>query len=361
MGGSGQGIRIIAECATTAQTKIRIDHNSFYNSSSAAGGIENFGARGVIDNNVFDTLPYPLRVGWGDEGCPGYLATGEFTWDTWGEYKYGVGNDAIYVEDNKFIEMASDEMDPGWTDGDQGGMYVFRYNDAVSGLNDVYPLFDMHGADGDLWGTRGGEVYGNDVNGNQGFFISQRGGRAAVHHNNVNTSSGWIIKLYNNDGCPPPGEERQKINSSYHFLNRHQLTGSLFDTDTPVDDCGDVVVENKTFWRNSIDNIAPNTTSTMTVGIGCGTFAQMNAVTTCTEGVGFWVTDQSCTSLSGMVGVNPATPIDGTLYVCDDSNNWIYFYAPFTYPHPLRSGPSAGDTIRPGAHLDLKITESSGN
>jgi hypothetical protein len=336
MGGSGQGITINAGCATTAQTKIRIDHNRFYNSPSAAGGIENFGARGVIDNNVFDTLAYPLRVGWGDEGCPGYSATGEFTWDTWGEYKYGVGNDAIYVEDNTFTDMAD-----GWTDGDQGGMYVFRYNDAVSGLNDVYPLLDMHGADGDLWGTRGGEVYGNNVNGNQGFFISQRGGRAAVHHNNVNASSGWIINLYNNDGCPPLGEERQKINSSYHFLNRHQLTGSLFGTGTPVDDCGDVVVENKTFWRNSIDNIAPSTTSTMTVGIGCGTLAQMNAVTTCTGGVGFWVTDQSCTSLSGMVGVSPSTPIDGTLYVCGDSNNWINFYAPFTYPHPLRSGPGA--------------------
>jgi hypothetical protein len=79
----------------------------------------------------------------------------------------------------------------------------------------------------------------------------------------------------------------------------------------------------------------------MTVGIGCGTLAQMNAVTTCTGGVGFWVTDQSCTSLSGMVGVSPSTPIDGTLYVCGDSNNWINFYAPFTYPHPLRSGPGA--------------------
>jgi len=69
MGGSGQGIEINAECATTAQTRIRIDHNRFYNSSSAAGAIENFGARGVIDNNIFGTLDYPLRVGWGVGGC----------------------------------------------------------------------------------------------------------------------------------------------------------------------------------------------------------------------------------------------------------------------------------------------------
>lgn len=70
-------------------------------------------------------------------------------------------------------------------------------------------------------------------------------------------------------------------------------------------------------------------------GISCGTPA--SRPTTCTTGQGYWATTQSCSNLTGMVGVNPSMPISGTLYKCTAPNTWTTFYTPYTYPHPLRT------------------------
>jgi len=80
-----------------------------------------------------------------------------------------------------------------------------------------------------------------------------------------------------------------------------------------------------------------------TTGVGCGTLASRPA--TCTTGVGYWATDQSCSSLTGLVGASPATPISGTLYKCTATDTWTSYYTPYTYPHPLRD--AGGDIIAP--------------
>ena len=72
-----------------------------------------------------------------------------------------------------------------------------------------------------------------------------------------------------------------------------------------------------------------------TPGVSCGKTENLPA--TCTVGQGYWATTQSCSDLTGMVGVNPATPISGTLYKCTSTNTWTEFYTPYTYPHPLRN------------------------
>lgn len=56
------------------------------------------------------------------------------------------------------------------------------------------------------------------------------------------------------------------------------------------------------------------------IGVGFGTLA--NRPSTCTVQVGYWATDTS------------------TLYLCKTSNTWTASYSPYTYPHPLTSGPS---------------------
>jgi len=91
---------------------------------------------------------------------------------------------------------------------------------------------------------------------------------------------------------------------------------------------GNAIAENVDFY-----NLNPSFNGT--IGMGCGTLASRPG--TCTTGVGYWATNQSCTNLTGMVGANPAAPISGTLYKCTAPNTWTAYYTPYTYPHPLRS------------------------
>lgn len=73
-----------------------------------------------------------------------------------------------------------------------------------------------------------------------------------------------------------------------------------------------------------------------TVGVGSGTAAAMAAITTCTEGVAYWVTDEGawCTGCADQ----------GRLYICGLSNNWVLSYTPYDYPHPLTLGDQAASS-----------------
>jgi len=86
-----------------------------------------------------------------------------------------------------------------------------------------------------------------------------------------------------------------------------------------------------------------------TSGVGCGTAETMNAIETCTDGVGFWATDQgNCSDLSGYIGsvgdrTSAATYLQGTLYKCA-SNAWVEYYTPYTYPRMSRGEEPADET-----------------
>jgi hypothetical protein len=82
-------------------------------------------------------------------------------------------------------------------------------------------------------------------------------------------------------------------------------------------------------------------------GVGVGTRAQMNSVTSCREWVGFWVTDEADWN-----SLNGSAP-DGQFYVCR-ANRWTLHYRPYSYPHPLQFGPPV-TSMGPVAPSNLRI------
>jgi hypothetical protein len=122
-----------------------------------------------------------------------------------------------------------------------------------------------------------------------------------------------------------PYDTEQRINGSYHFLNRRGLAGSLLPFSSSGGDDNGMIIANSTYWMDA-------TPFDGSAGVGCGTLA--NCPATCTTGVGYWATSQSCTDLTGMVGADPASPLSGVLYTCTAPNTWSATYSLLTYPHP---------------------------
>lgn len=291
--------------------------------------------------------------------------------DTNGSYPQGAGrasfeNDRYsvgfgrgwYLEDNTFTFSGVDAIIAGAAN--DGGGYVARYNTVTGTLYGGSTYFETHGNQlSYIYGPQITEVYGNEITATGvGKATSVRGGKN-IYLNNV-MADGWISiweeysDLATSDTnpigrCP---ENRgvskqtctdscicQKVHDSYFINNRTSTSGTVKNASILFD-----------FWHraNNIVNNPPELVENIeffnyvasgfngTAGVGCGTLA--NRPATCTTGVGYWATDQSCTDLTGMVGVNPSTPITGTLYKCTSGNTWTTYFRPYTYPHPLRTG-----------------------
>lgn len=76
-----------------------------------------------------------------------------------------------------------------------------------------------------------------------------------------------------------------------------------------------------------------------TSGVLSGTEANRAAITTCTAGVGFLVSNHSS---NWNPGTNSLWTADSALYVCGASNNWVLTHQPVVYPHPLSSDTDPG-------------------
>lgn len=327
--------------SATRVTNVRIDHNIVdYSSSRTIVVYGNVG--GVIDNNTFDhcglTLTlYGMNANW-TNGITHTPATGNY----------------MYFEDNTISNITFTPHDGGI-----GAEGVVRYNTYNAGSTNLSPWFDMHGngivstAPTGLGGNQGGlgcEVYGNVVNDTNNAYIGIRGGQSFIYMNNfIGRSQNNYFREEILDGATNPtypwnttDGTPQYVHDSYMFLNfannTTHLTSGISGTlnyDTYGGDEGVVPQWDRDAWR---DYGTFNGTS----GVGCGT----TKPGTCTVGVAFWETSQSCSNLTDYAGASPTTPISGTLYKCTATNTWTAYYTPYTYPHPLRS---ETDTTAPTA------------
>lgn len=323
----------------TVINKIRVDHNIIKNCDYAGGtarAIQIHGTvYGVIDNNTFS----------GNVKQVDNYGAGVTSWNT---FTVNPGSaDYMYIEDNIFTIWTSASS------GGVGGRYVARYNTYYYTRNSgLYPWFDMHGnqGTGSSYATMGAEIYGNNLiatytNQVIGLF-DQRGGRTRIFGNQVNSTVTCSEKAreevddikdptkyggYASDGEP------QHVSDSYYWNNRQgsNLVVAFTENSQGV---SHPITEDQDFWqmKASFDG---------TSGIGCGPLDSRPS--TCTPGVGYWATNQSCSDLTGMVGTHPTTPISGALYKCTAPNKWTLYYQPYTYPHPLRGEAATPPTFIP--------------
>ena len=306
----------------TPVAKVRIDHNRIINAggSSAGRGIYVVGTvYGVADNNQIENYTHGMDSEGYDGGSP--------QWENLTR-EFGSANN-FYFEDNILIDSQSPV-----NAGGHGGRYISRYNSYSGATENLFPVFDIHGnSPTDICGMMVVEIYGNDINlgSHGGELIDQRGGRLLAFLNKVTCGADspyiQIREEYLDSNYPSGNSYLMHVTNSYLWNNTKN--GTLYTSVTlnnnQYEDAYDLT-ENTDFW------ISPNSFNG-TSGVGCGVLAARPA--TCTPGVAYWATNQSCSDLSGMVGANPTTPISGTLYKCTAPNTWEEYYAPYIYPHPL--------------------------
>jgi len=345
----------------------RIHHNKYesLDTTNSAGTAEFVFANssnetvapyGLIDNNIVINGKI--------------LVTGFHIWDKMSDIWYApleLGNaTAVYIENNQFSGTGATYKTLA-IDESMGGKYVARYNS----FSQCYIL--VHGLQADyMRGSRSWEIYGNtfSINSYGEYGISLTAGTGVVFNNDFSDSTypyANYIRLahersYNtytiSGTCDGTSYWDGNVAGQNGWPCRDQIgTGNdSFDwSANSTNPSSAQTLIPAYFWSTMDDGHikAPWVFSTAathiqanrdyythteafdgTSGVGCGTLA--NRPTSCTPGVAYWATEQSCTNMTGMVGVNPATPIEGTLYKCNANGQWEGYYTPYTYPHPLR-------------------------
>jgi hypothetical protein len=210
------------------------------------------------------------------------------------------------------------------------------------------------------------EYYGNkyinvDTN-TSSIWMEHRGGWLLMFNNSVTRSGAvddnwlnYLMQYYCDQGgstgygCNYGSDQYvQNPTNAYSWNNRQDGVDKPPAVMEQSPGCPSVpLTENTHYWKYNA-SFDPASASN---GIGCGSATPSNA---CTTGSAYWKTSQSCSDMSTMVGVSPASPISGTLYQCQ-AGSWVSYFTPYTYPHPLRGETpvTGGITLGSGAAIKL--------
>jgi hypothetical protein len=323
---------------------------------------------GLVDNNILHNSKILVNGSLGTTNANAFWS---------GKLELGTKN-AVYVEDNVFISdvSASTGIVRLCMDANRAGRYVFRNNTTTN----QWVL--AHGLQADTErGPRSWEIYGNTfsmtINKYGTGLIHLMAGTGVVFNNYVPPSSrtcenilsfghersnraigaagycdgtsGWDGNTVGQSGWPCRDQVGTSTDAAqwatpvidhlpapiqvrspayvWSNLKGENIDSPLVHLNAPAH-----IKENRDYYQHDTVHCIAGTSCT--AGVGCGTLANLPA--SCTPGVAYWATNQSCTNMTGMVGANPSTPISGTLYRCNASGQWENYYTPYTYPHPLR-------------------------
>ena len=242
---------------------------------------------------------------------------------SWSHFTFDFGTaDNIYFEDNTCTISTTPH------DGGVGGRYCARFNKYIyiNQAKQLVPWFDMHGNQGPgrNWAGMGVEIYENvlEAGGRTAMIAAIRGGKALVYNNRVNTTStskAWTrVREEYNDSLNPPAVspisgQPQHVSDAYFWgnsQNGHIVSTTIGETIDCGGSTGIVPRRNVHFWDQ-----APNFDGTSGVGVG----PLANRPAKGGVGVAYWAADAN------------------KLYRWTANNKWDEFYAPYTYPHPLRN------------------------
>jgi hypothetical protein len=320
------GAIFLENTTTTPITKIRVDHVRVVNAGGYGGvNLMVYGhIYGVADNNVFPVFTtrfFGLNSG------------------TWSNFNYVYGSaDQFYLEDNTLgIASGGDNI---YLEG--GGRVGLRYNTITQTIDTSGGIINSHGNQGNAnHAAMGCEAYENTYAAGTYWNIplSVNGGKALFYNNAITTTNDTDLivneETFDSENLPAnsPNGQPQHISDTYIFNNTRNTT-TIYNAYFPYNKAFSLDYGGATgvVPRNDVHYWKQVSSFDGTTGVGVGLLAARPA--TCTTGVGYWATDTSI------------------LYRAVATNTWEAYYAPYTYPHPLR-----GEGVAPNV---MTVTSPNG-